>query len=107
MLDRLLESKAKRERSTTGALVSVAAHTALIGIAVYATAQARVDMAQSAQVVRPVYFPSARPSAPSARATGSVPRINSTRLVFVDPTVNVSLPPIDVPLPGLLQSRNF
>lgn len=101
MLDRLLESKAKRERSATGAIASVAAHTALIGLAVYATAHARVEVAPSAQVVRPVYFPSARPPATSASATGSVPRIHQTRLVFVDPAVNISLPSIDVPLPGL------
>jgi protein TonB len=101
MLDRLLESKAKRERSTTGAIASVAAHTALIGIAVYATAQARVELAPSTQVVRPVYFPSARQSAPSAPATGSIPSTHESRLVFVDPTVNISLPSIDVPLPGL------
>ena len=101
MLDRLLESKARRERSVTGAIASIAAHTALIGVAVYATAQARVEAAPSAQVVRPVYFPSVRPPAPSAPATGSVPAIIRSRLVFVDPTVNISPPSIDVPLPGL------
>jgi protein TonB len=101
MLDRLLESKAKRERSAGGGIASVAAHTVPIGLAVYATAQARIGAPPSAQVVRPVYFPSRRPHAPSAPTTGSVPRIGERRLVFVDPAVNISLPSIDVPLPGL------
>jgi protein TonB len=98
MLNRLLESKVKRERSFTGAVASVAAHTALIGVAVYATAQARVD-ALSVQVIRPVYFVPARPAAVSEPAPGIVSKLVRSRLVFVDPAVSVTLPAIDVLLP--------
>jgi hypothetical protein len=40
MLETLLESRSRREGSAGGAIVSVTAHTALIAVAVYATAQA-------------------------------------------------------------------
>ncbi|HUR00887.1 MAG TPA: energy transducer TonB [Gemmatimonadaceae bacterium] len=41
MLATLIESKSRRERSTGQLLVSVAAHTAIIGAALYATASAK------------------------------------------------------------------
>ena len=106
MLNRLLESKATRERSFTGAVLSVAAHTALIGVAVYATAQARVEAAPSAQVAHHVYFAPARPPAWSEPAPGITSKLIKSRLVFVDPAVSVTLPSIDVPLP-IVGSADF
>ena len=106
MLNRLLESKAKRERSVAGAVASVATHTALIGVAVYATAQARVETAPSDQVAHHVYFAPVRPPAWSEPAPGITSKVIKSRLVFVDPAVSVTLPSIDVPLP-IVGSADF
>ena len=57
MLETLLESRSRRRRSSGGALVSVAAHTALIAAALYATAEARMKPHSAIETVRPVYFP--------------------------------------------------
>jgi TonB family protein len=101
MLNRLLESKANRERSVSGAVASVATHSALIGLAIYATAQARVEAAPPGQFVRPFYY--APPRLPASSERG--PRVSSNaikaRLVFVNPAVSIALPSIDVPLPTL------
>jgi periplasmic protein TonB len=98
MLNRLLESKASHERSVSGAVASVTAHTALIGLAIYATTQARVDAAPPSQVVRPFYF--ATPKAPpsSAPARGMPSSTINHRLMFVNPPVSISLAPVDIPL---------
>jgi protein TonB len=68
MLATLLESKARRERSTGQLLVSVAAHTAIIGAALYATATAGSRPASSAVDLRLVYagVPPRRSLAPAA-----------------------------------------
>ena len=97
MLNTLLESKSKRSRSAGSAMVSVTAHTALIAAALYATAQARVVPAKSPEVVRPIYFPrlqstiAAVPPAttPQARPVGH-------RLIFVEPRLEMNLPPLDI-----------
>lgn len=52
MLARLLESKSDGDRSVWGAAVSTIVHTAVIGAAVFATAQARVDQPRQVEVVR-------------------------------------------------------
>jgi len=100
MLETLLESKLKRERSAGGAIVSVTAHTALIAAALYATAQARVQPAEFPETVRTVYFPrdplprqSASPSARRQRAFDGRP------VVFVAPDVDIKLPSIDPSVP--------
>jgi protein TonB len=98
MLNRLLESKALPDRFAGGAVASVAAHTALIGLAIYATAQARVPMPPPAQVIRPVYFAPARAPSSSQSAPGSRSSSFNHRLVFVSPTVSISLPSVDIPL---------
>jgi len=98
MLNRLLESKANPDRSAGGAVASVAAHTALIALAIYATAQARVVAAPPAQVVRPLYFAPSRVPAMSQPAPGSASNSVSHRLVFVSPTVSIALPSVDIPL---------
>lgn len=101
MLNRLLESETNRERSVSGAVASVATHTALIGLAIYATAQARVAAAPPTQVVRPFYYAPPRPPAWSRSAPGVASHTIKARLVFVDPAVSITLPSVDVPLPTL------
>ena len=98
MFDTLLESKSKRERSAGGAAMSVAAHAAIIGAAVLATAQARVVTRDGPEAIRTVYFPRSVPSNPTT--TPDQPR----RIVVDQPVplpidmrrVNLNLPPIDV-----------
>lgn len=100
MLDRLLESKATTHRSVTGAAASVATHSALLGLALYATAHAGVETSRPRQIVRPVYFAPARPPAAANPALTSIPTIVRNRLVFVDPAIKLSLPSIDLPAPA-------
>ena len=97
MLTRLLESKANHNRSVSGAVASVVAHSGLIGLAIYATAQAGLTAQPSAHVVGPVYL---LPRAPARLqpARGSFANALSRRLVFVNPTVNIALPSVDIPL---------
>ena len=103
MLDRLIESKPARIRSPGGAIVSVAAHTALIATAVYATAQARVQPTRPSETVRPVYFPRIPDRASLVRiSTKSSKPIAGQRLIYVDPPIDIKLPTIDIAdvLPG-------
>ena len=97
MLDTLLESKAKKERSQAGVVLSAAAHTALIGAALYATAQARPQPPKSIEIIRPVYFPPAAHATQSQtlatnRSQGLVLQIH-----FVPPKIDISVPAIEVP----------
>jgi protein TonB len=97
MLETLLESKSKRERSAGGAIVSVTAHTALIAAALYATAQARVQPAEFAETVRPVYFPHDPLPVRSVSPTMSRQRaFDGHRLVFVAPDVDIGVPSVDI-----------
>jgi protein TonB len=100
MLTRLLESKANHERSVSGAVASVAAHTALIGLAIYATAQARVEAARPVQVVRFHPFQVAPPTRPPSSQPSSGVRSNAItrRLLFVNPAVSITSAPVDIPL---------
>ena len=96
MLETLLESNSKTSRSIAGAITSVAAHTALIVAAVYATAQARSERPIPREIVRPVYIP--RAIAPTRVTSATSPRQTRPRvhrLTFVAPSLS-SLP-IDVP----------
>ena len=75
MLETLLESRAHSQRSAGGAIASVAAHTAIIAAAVYATAQAHVPTRDSpATVAR--FFLAPIPTPPSLPRSGSL-SINS------------------------------
>ena len=74
------------------------AHTGIIGLAIYATAQARVEAAAPRQMVRPVYFAPSRAPAWSQPAPGNPSHAVNQRLVFVNPTVRIALPPFDIPL---------
>ena len=105
MLDRLIESKPARERSTGGAIVSIAAHTALIAAAVYATAQARVQPTPPSESVRPFYFPRIPDRASVVRAsTKSSKPMPSQHPIYVDPAINIKLPTIDIS--GVLSVAN-
>jgi protein TonB len=106
MLNRLLKSKGYHERSVSGAVASVTAHTALIGLAIYATAQPRVQTSPPAQVVRPFYFAPPEPPAPSVSAPGTPATPIGHRLLFVNPAVSITLAPIDIP-PTTIGAADF
>jgi periplasmic protein TonB len=95
MLENLLESKSKRGRSVGGTIASITAHTALIGAALYATAQARVKPAITPEVVRPFYFPPARSTAPAA-ATPTAQTATARRLTFIEPRFDIRIPAVDI-----------
>jgi protein TonB len=97
MLNMLLESKSKRSRSAGSAMMSVTAHTALIAAALYATAQARVVPATSPEIVRPIYFPRLQSTiAAVSPAKNQQARTVGHRLIFVEPRLEMNLPPIDI-----------
>src|ERR1700738_3734646 len=96
MLNTLLESDAKRDRSATGAIASAAAHTVMIGAALYATAQARVEVTKSVQMVQPVYFAPPKRAAQPRANPGDVRAITGRPAVFVAPDIRASLPPIEL-----------
>jgi protein TonB len=101
MLERLLESRVRRERSLTGTATSVVAHSALIGAAVFATARARPRIEKpETPDVRAIYFaPLPAPHSVSTHpASAHPPPVHAW--VFVDPVVKVNVPVIDV-VPGL------
>jgi protein TonB len=99
MLNTLLESDAKRERSATGTIASAAAHTVMIGAALYATAQAHVEITKSVQMVQPVYFAPLKPAAAPRANPGVVRAIAGRPAVFVAPDIKASLPPIEMASP--------
>jgi protein TonB len=98
MLNRLLESKANHHRSGGGAVASVAAHTALIGLAIYATAQARVVTAPPAHEVHAFFISPARTPAAPLMASGIPSDATRRRLLFVNPAINIAVAPVDIPL---------
>ena len=96
MLENLLESRSKKGRSVGGVISSVTAHTALIGAALYATAQARVPPAGIPEVVRPLFIPPAR-STPRATPTPVAPRTtDGRRLNFIEPRFDIRIPVVDI-----------
>lgn len=97
MLETLLESKSKRERSAGGAIVSVTAHTALIAAALYATAQANVRPTRSPEIVRPIYFPRVAHPVPAASPTTTPQRpFARGRLVFIEPHIDIKVPQVEM-----------
>jgi len=101
VLAQLLESKKRSKRSVWGAVVSTLAHSTAIGIAVVATAHARIDERMPPQVVRwvePVAAPSASRTAAAPRRPSppapSVPAVAAVALAHI----HVVLPPIDLTL---------
>jgi periplasmic protein TonB len=97
MLDTLLESKAKKERSQAGVALSAAAHTALIGAALYATAQARPAPPKSIEMIRPLYFPPAVHAAPSQTLATNRSRARVPQIHFVPPKIDISVPAVEIP----------
>lgn len=98
MLETLLESNSKKSRSIAGAITSVAAHTALIVGAVYATAQARSERHTPPETVRPVYIPRAMTLTPTRVASAPTPRQTrpiARRLIFVEPNLSIDVLSID------------
>lgn len=112
MLDRLLESKSKRFRSPAGTIASVAAHTAFIAAAVYATAQARVAPSTESETVRPLYFPrplqtTVSPTPSLSRAPARISRPTILHIVLLPvPDISVAVPALDL-IGVLSQRRDF
>lgn len=106
MLDTLLESKSRSERSAVGAIMSVTAHTVLIAGAIYATANAGLQPARVSQMVHPVYFPPpSKPIQAASPATTTEPRQFDRRgMIFVEPRVEIDAPRIDLDAVGSRQS---
>jgi protein TonB len=98
MLETLLESKSRRDRSVKGTIASVVTHTTLVAAALYGTAQAHVHPTSDPETVRTVYFPPAQNPAPAIRTMTAAPQpsANSRRLIFVDPHLDINLPRIDI-----------
>ncbi len=90
-------------RTITG---SHAVLTGLIGLEIYATAQARAAVLPPAQIVRPVYYAPPRAAAWSQPARGVPSNAVRQRLVFVNPTVSIAVPSVDVPL-TLISADDF
>jgi protein TonB len=103
MLERLLESRSTRPRSVGGTMASVTAHTALIAGALYATAQARVEPARTAEMVHPVYFPRSEASA-SATTRTAAPPIHLGRLQFVAPRIDVEVASPSIDMSGIIST---
>jgi protein TonB len=98
MLEALLESRVRAKRSLGSTAASVAAHTAIIAGALYATAQARVQLDKSTEVVRRVYVPIK--TAAAVRPV-SVPHRPSPlkEWKFVVRPIDIVVPPVDVVFP--------
>jgi protein TonB len=96
MLETLLESRSKGDRSTAGAIASVITHTGLIAAALYATAQARVQAAPSVETVRPVYFPQPTSPVHTRQPTPILRRFDGHRMIFVGTHIDIAIPAIDI-----------
>lgn len=96
MLERLLESRFKPERSVGGTIASVTGHTALVAAALYATAQTHVRTRPTDDVVHVAYVTQAQPvSATNAAPTTSAAPIKGRRPIFVDVKIpDISMLPI-------------
>jgi periplasmic protein TonB len=97
---RLLESKRNGERSVWGAVVSTVAHTAVIALAVFATAQARAGDPPKPDVVVWVEPPVVQPAAPvapiaPADRSDRQPPIPAPDPLVVD-RIDVVIPPVDL-----------
>jgi periplasmic protein TonB len=97
MFDTLLESRSRSERNTAGAIVSITAHSAVIAIAILATAQARLPSAKSSDVVHTVFFPP-QPLVPTTPSRAGREKSAGDRLPPpIDiKRIDVILPPIGV-----------
>ena len=98
MLERLLESRFKRERSIGGTIASVTGHTALVGAALYATAQTHVRARPADDVVHVAYVTQVQPvSTAHPPARTPLAPFKGQRPIFVDVKIpNMSTLPIAV-----------
>ena len=96
MLERLLESRARRERQLTGTAVSVVAHSAIIGAAFFATARARP--AQEKPEAHPLTrFYVAPPPPVIATTTPTTVRVPPVRpFTFEVPAIKLDLASADI-----------
>jgi protein TonB len=85
MLERLLESRFKPERSVSGTIASVTGHTALVAAALYATAQTHNSPRISEHLEHAYYVAPSHP-APVISPTPSTPagHVATHRSIFVD-----------------------
>jgi protein TonB len=96
MLERLLESRFKPERSVGGTIASVTGHTALVAAALYATAQTHVRLRPTDDFVHVAYVAQPQPvSATNAAPTVPAAPIKGRRPIFFD----VKIPDISTILP--------
>ena len=98
MFNRLIESRAESERVGGSAVISIAAHGAIIAAAVMATSQLAPPRALVQEIVRPVYFPPqpATPSAPNLPKGRSHPLTIPTFQPFISPPIDVKPPGLDL-----------
>lgn len=104
MLAHLLESNAQRNRSVWGALASTAGHTVVIAVAVFATAQARVDEPGKVEVVRWVSPPAPRPPTEAVARPVERPALPAPPDLRLLDRISVATPSIDL-LSGLPASN--
>jgi protein TonB len=103
VLQTLLESRSRKERSTGGAIASVTAHSVLIAAALHATAQARVPAAEEPEhlshyVPRPTPGRTASPMRQAEKQSGV-----AHRLPIFNPQINVD---INVPTINMMATPN-
>ena len=101
MFSRLLESRRAGKHSVWGAVLSTVAHTGAIALAVFATAQARVDDPPAApEIIRWIKPPLSQPaSSPAPVAPPKPPdrRISTpTRTSLVIDRIDLVIPAVDV-----------
>jgi protein TonB len=96
MLERLLESRFKPERSVGGTIASVTGHTALVAAALYATAQTHVRPRPADDAVHVTYVTSPEAiSAANPTPTTPVAPIKGRQPIFVDVRIpDISIVPI-------------
>jgi periplasmic protein TonB len=103
MLERLLESRFKPERSVGGTIASVTGHTALFAAALYATGQTHIRARPNDDVVHVAFLPPTQPvsTANSAPMTLST-RIDGRRPILVNVKIpDISIVPIAADLPPI------
>ena len=97
MLERLLESRFKAERSVGGTIASVTGHSALVAAALYATAQTHARARPNADAVHVFFTPAQPVSTANPAPTTPSTRIDGWRPILV----NVKIPDISiVPITG-------
>jgi protein TonB len=109
MLNNLIESRRKADRSTGGTTASVLVHTALIVLVVVATANAKDHSDPEPAPPNLVYLPLKKaapppppaPATPPARDRTPPPRIpKGFHLLVAPPAIPTAIPPVDLSQPA-------